>query len=77
MEDIERIAGQSFAEILDLLTASSEGGRLNVPIKVLKAVVFVVHRQDNPQFTEDDARNVKISELQVVLSEPDPTPPAA
>jgi hypothetical protein len=76
MEDIEEIAGKSFAEIVELLKApTTEGGMINVPIKVLKAVVFVIYRQGNPDFTLDDARKVKVTELELVMSEPDPTEP--
>lgn len=76
MEDIEEIAGKSFAEIVDALRApTTDGGIVNMPIKVLKAIVFVVYRRGNPEFTIDDARKVKVSELELVMAEPDPTEP--
>lgn len=76
MEDIEEIAGMSFAEIVELLKDPvGESGMIKVPIKVLKAVVFVIYRRDNPDFTIEDTRKIKVTELELVLAEPDPTEP--
>lgn len=78
MEDIEEIAGQSFDEVMALLTSGKAGqnGKIGIPVKVLRALVLVIYRQGNPNFTVNDARQVKVSELQLVMSEPDPTEPA-
>lgn len=79
LEDIEELTGMGFDEIMELLTSGKVGqnGRIGIPLKVLKALVLVVYRADNPNFTMEDARRVKVSELDVVLAEPDPTEPAA
>ena len=78
LEDIEEITGMSFDDIMDMLTSDKvgENGKIGLPLKVLKALVFVVYRAADPEFTMDDARKVRVSELEVVLSEPDPTGPA-
>ena len=79
LEDIEEITGLSFDEIMAMLTSGKvgENGTIGLPLKVLKALVFVIYRAGQPDFTLDDARKVKVSELEVVLAEPDPTEPAA
>jgi hypothetical protein len=41
--------------------------------KVLKALIFLSERRANPDFTLDDARKVKVSDLEIVSAEPDPT----
>lgn len=78
LEDVEEMTDMSFDDILGLLTSGKVGtnGKLGIPIKILKALVFVIYRADNPDFSMDDARKVKVGELEVVLSEPDPTEPA-
>lgn len=38
--------------------------------KALKALVWIIKRQDDPNFTLEDARNVKVSELDIE-GEPD------
>ena len=78
LEDIEEITGLSFDEIMDMLTSDKvgENGKIGLPLKVLKALVFVIYRAGDSEFTIEDARKVKVSELEVVLSEPDPTEPA-
>lgn len=78
LEDIEEMSGMSFDDIMGHLTSGKvgAGGKVGVPIKVLKALVFVVYRAADPAFTVEDARKVRVSELEVVLSEPDPTGPA-
>lgn len=77
MEDIEEITGEPFEDVIDKLTGGEEG-KLRVPLKVIKAIVFVVKRQSDPDFTLDQARRVKFSELELELEggSADPTPPA-
>lgn len=77
MEDLEEITGLSFGELLDALGSADNGGTLNIPIKVLKALVYVIYRQENPDFTLDDARKVRVTELELVLEEPRPTEAAS
>jgi hypothetical protein len=53
VEDIEEITGMSVQDI----------NWEKPPMKVLRAMVFVSERKSNPDFTLDDARRVKVSEL--------------
>ncbi len=78
LEDIEEITGIGIDDVMAALTTGKVGanGTIGVPIKVLKALVFVVYRASDPAFTLDDARKVRVTELEVVLAEPDPTEPA-
>lgn len=76
MEDIEEITGESFEDVIDKLSAGGEGGKLRVPLKVIKAIVFVVKRQGDPNFTIDQARSVKFSELELELEGGAADPPA-
>ena len=39
---------------------------VNMTAKVLKALIWIASRQDNPDFTLEDARNVKVTELDIV-----------
>lgn len=71
MEDIEEATGKPFGEIINQLTSTN--GSLSVPVKTLKALVWIIYRQEHPDFTLDDARKIKVSELELVLTEPDPT----
>lgn len=76
MEDIEDITGKSFDDILTLITSRSDADTIGIPVKVLKALVFVMRRHDDENFTVADAAKVRVSELQVLLAEPDPPVPA-
>lgn len=78
MEDIEEITGEPFEDVIEKLSAGGENGKLRVPLKVIKAIVFVVKRQSDPDFTLEQARRVKFSELELELegAASDPTPPA-
>lgn len=44
---------------------------VQVSAKVLKTLVWIVKRADNPEFTLDDARSVKISELELTGTDED------
>lgn len=77
MEDLEEITGLAFGDLLDMLGKAESGGTMSIPIKVLKGLVFIVYRQDNPDFTVADARKVKVSELVLELEEPRPTEAAS
>lgn len=56
------------AETGVLITSLDEGGE--VPIKVLTALVWLTKRRDEPSFTLDDARKVKLSSV----GQPDENP---
>lgn len=59
IETIEEIAGA------DAVAGLMSGGRMTA--KVLIAVTYVVKRRDNPAFTLDDARAMKV----MALKQPD------
>lgn len=63
LEDFEDIVGVPFDE------AEAASFR---SVKAIKALVFLTMRKTNPGFTLDDARNVKVSALQLGTEE-DPT----
>lgn len=89
MEDFESIAGIPLQEAFkgrpvkddDGVVQRDERGR---PIKAvqptateLKAIIYIIKRQDNPAFTVEDARNTTISELEILTgpgpeAKPDP-----
>lgn len=60
VEDIEDICGKPFEE-LDFENPSA---------KLMKAVIYVNGRRDNPDFTLEDARQVRLGD--VTLKESDP-----
>lgn len=64
VDDLEGAAGASVAEIF---------GPAGMRAKHLIAVVWVLGRRDNPEFSLDDARAVKVGELVVEGGEADPT----
>lgn len=66
LEEIEEIGGVPFSSI----------GEGNLPIKAIKALVFVVKRRDDPAFTIEDAAKVKVTEF-TVTAETGPTDAAS
>lgn len=69
LEDFEEVVGESFQQAF-------ANGPSGVSTKALKAIVWIVSRQDNPDFTLDDARNVRVAEFSFAEPETDPTPAA-
>lgn len=63
VEDIEEICGRPFEE-LDFDHPSA---------KLMKAVIFITGRRDNPDFSLDDAREVRLADVTLKESELDPT----
>lgn len=74
LEDFEAITGQSLTAALKPKPVYENGelqkdekGRplkeMDLPVSVIKALVFLTKRKENPAFTLDDARSVKLSEL--------------
>ena len=53
LEDLEEIAGEKYEEI----------DWTHPGAKLLKAMAFIAGRWDNPGFTVDDARNIRIVDL--------------
>ena len=58
MEEVEQIVGVPFGEAFEDTTLSA---------KALLALVYVVKRRENPNFTLDQARNFRLSDLQVSM----------
>lgn len=56
----------------------SEAGRpleaLNLSAKVMKGLVWIVGRQTDPSYTLEDARNTRVTELEIVDSEAESDP---
>ena len=64
IEDFESASGVS-------VSALTDGGTL--PFKAVVALVWVIHRQVEPDFTLDDARGLRMADLETLLA---PTPAA-
>lgn len=62
--DIEETCGMPWDDIVDMDTP---------PTKVLLAMLWVVKRRDNPDFTLDDARNTPLADIQSMSVGSDPT----
>ena len=77
VEDLEEATGYSLQGLARVL------GSGDLPMKVLKALVWVVRRRSEPEFTLDDVRALRLSEIEFAgaaeTDEPaeDPTPPPA
>lgn len=65
VEEFEAISGLDITQMA--------GGQL--PSKAIIAIVYLQQRRENPAYTLEDARKVRVSELE--WGEPDPTPAAA
>jgi hypothetical protein len=69
LEDFEDIVGRPIGEVLPRTRAEAKGW---VPsAKVLKALVFIAKRRDDPGFTIEDARRVRVTELELAASSAD------
>ena len=77
LEDMEEMSGLSFAEVFSMLGEMETGGIHKLPMKLITALVLVIRRHDDPAFTLADARKVRLTELELVLDEPDPTEAAS
>jgi len=62
---------EQFEEISGVDITHLDGGALSV--KAMIALVYISEHRQNPEYTIDDARRVKIMDLQV--DTPDPTSP--
>lgn len=61
LEDFEDASGQAFEDAF----AEGPDGNVKPSLKAIKAIVWVVKRQSNPAFTLEDARKVKLADLQI------------
>ena len=74
MEDFESYTGKPLLDTFSKVAASGVG---DLGAKELVALIWVCGRAADPSFTIEDARNAKISEIDVGTADvPDPTPAA-
>jgi hypothetical protein len=81
LEDFEDVVGAAIYDVLsprpvigsDGKKVLDEKGRpeleTKIPTKALKALIWISQRVDNPDFTLQDARNVRVSALELVGTE--------
>jgi len=62
--DIEETVGMAWDDIVDMDSP---------PTKVLLAMLWIVKRRDDPNFTLEDARNTPLAEVQALTVGADPT----
>lgn len=75
MEDFESFTGQP---LMDTFTKIGDDGRISgLGAKAVLGIIWVCGRASNPEFTLDDARKVRVSEIEVEVGSPDPTPDGA
>lgn len=67
LEDFESATGE---KLLDAFSKASEG---DLSAKALIGLVWVCQRQIDPEFSLDDARKLKLTEIEFEAAEPDPT----
>lgn len=66
LEEIEKISGATSEDVF--------GGKMSAA--AIKAIVYVVRRREDPEFTLEDAANVRLVDVDFD-DEPDPTSAAA
>lgn len=71
LEDFEDATGE---KLLEAFTGAAEG---ELSAKALIGLVWICKRQDDLEFTLDDARKLKLAEIEFEAPEPDPTPGSA
>lgn len=57
LEDFETQSGVDFREAI-------KGGASNMPLKALTCLVWLSKRKQDPNYTLEDARSIKIAQLQ-------------
>lgn len=72
MEDFANITGVEMDEAIKFVVVDGER-RAKVPASVLIAFVYLTQRAVDPEFTLQDARNVKVKELSFDREAEDPT----
>lgn len=78
LEDFEVATGLEMQDALKPVPLKGEDGKplrdedgrpemmVTVTAKILKALVWIANRHENPEFTLEDARNVKVTELEII-----------
>ncbi|MBT2541941.1 hypothetical protein J7E99_14810 [Streptomyces sp. ISL-44] len=84
LEDFEEVVGAAIYDVLsprpvigpDGKKVLDEKGRpeleTKIPTKALKALIWITQRAEKPGFSLDDARNVRVSALELVGAEDGP-----
>lgn len=82
MEEFEELAGRPLAKMMQGDVVKDENGNvipgkdgkpmreIDPRVKDIIALVFLAKRRDDPAFTLDDARQIKISELKLGSADP-------
>jgi hypothetical protein len=60
LEDLEEATGMAFSDIESTL---SQAGDKMPPIKVVKAIIWILRRKTDPAYTLADTASVKLTEL--------------
>lgn len=84
MEDFETATGVELTEALKPVKVLDEDGKperdpetgkpamaVKVTAKTLKGLVWIANRHDNPDFTLDDARNTRVTDLEIIRADDD------
>jgi hypothetical protein len=78
LEDFEDVTGSSLFDAIKPVQVKDEDGNLvrdekgrpetevKLSAKALKALIWIMKRAEEPNFTVDDARNVRVSSLEIV-----------
>jgi hypothetical protein len=89
LEDFEDVTGESVTKALKGKPQKDDEGNLirdekgrpvtevELSARSLKALIWIASRKDNPDFTLDDARNVKITELEIIRASDEDEAPEA
>lgn len=71
LEDFETDTGEDLPKILN---GVGPDGKVAASAKTMVSLIWILGRHNDPAFTKDDARAVRLSELKVEVV---PSPPAA
>lgn len=84
LEDFEAAVGMQISEALRPVTVRDDEGNVvrdpetgrpeqtvSLSAKALKGLVWIAKRQEDPAFTLEDARSVKVTELDIVRADDD------
>lgn len=66
--DFEEFVGRDLFEVLPTTPKEAEGWRPSA--KVLVALVWLTKRSENPDYTIEDARKVRVSALELAAADP-------
>lgn len=66
LEDFEDIAGATMTSLAPLFSGQSGDGTVDLPMKVLRGLVVVLGRKEDPSITADSVRSWPIEKLQQI-----------